>query len=406
MDAFDRLSQLSSTLKERASSIRKSAVRHFERGLHWLGQWLKRRRRPVLVVIVGGLLLYLGLRWYGPQVWSAYISKPEIFTPFFTPIAALLAGLAAFGQWRTARLRHEEQTNADRRRRIIESYSKAVTQLASDKLEERLGGIYTLESISKESLDDYWTVMETLTAFVRERSQRNERERTAIGLEERISKRAYFLWEKNNRPQGGDFRRQAEVLEKLGEPPATDIAAVLSVIKRRSDVSQKRERVNGWHLDLSGAVLKQAYLAGAHLEGANLVVAHLERAGLDDAHLEEASLYGAHLEEAILGGAHLEGASLGAAHLEEANLVVAHLEGAFLSGAHLEGAVLSGAHLEGATFAAAEGLIADATGLSEEQLAEAHGDAATRLPAGLTRPAHWAGAGCGRATKIVSALSR
>jgi hypothetical protein len=46
--------------------------------------------------------------------------------------------------------------------------------LGSDKLEVRLGGIYSLERISKESPDDYWTVMENLTAFVRERSRRNE----------------------------------------------------------------------------------------------------------------------------------------------------------------------------------------------------------------------------------------
>jgi hypothetical protein len=30
------------------------------------------------------------------------------------------------------------------------------------------GGIYSLERISKESPDDYWTVMEILTAFVRD----------------------------------------------------------------------------------------------------------------------------------------------------------------------------------------------------------------------------------------------
>ena len=33
------------------------------------------------------------------------------------------------------------------------------------------GGIYTLERIAHDSLDDYWTVMETLTTFVRERAK-------------------------------------------------------------------------------------------------------------------------------------------------------------------------------------------------------------------------------------------
>ena len=69
--------------------------------------------------------------------------------------AALLIG-AALQQAATARRRHKEQTDADRQRRITESYSKAVGQLASDKIAERLGGIYTLERISRESPDDYW----------------------------------------------------------------------------------------------------------------------------------------------------------------------------------------------------------------------------------------------------------
>src|SRR4051812_39401554 len=90
-----------------------------------------RRWRLIGVIIAGSLLLCLG--WlYGQRVWSAYAAKPELYTPFFTPIGALLVGLAAFGQWRTARLRHEEQTNADRQLRITEGFSKAVEQLGSD----------------------------------------------------------------------------------------------------------------------------------------------------------------------------------------------------------------------------------------------------------------------------------
>jgi uncharacterized protein YjbI with pentapeptide repeats len=314
--------------------------------------------------------------------------------------AALLIG-AALQQAATARRRHKEQTDADRQGRITESFAKAVEQLGSDKLEVRLGGIYSLERISKESPDDYWTVMENLTAFVREHSRRNEAERTAQDLE--------------------------------GEPPATDITAALSVLTRRSERGRELERVNNWCLNLTGAILKQARLRGAHLEGADLSHAHLERAYLPGARLEGADLSGAHLEGALLGQAHLEKAhlreaylreadlsgarleeaelwhahleraNLGQAHLEEANLSGAHLQGAHLGQAHLEEANLSGAHLQGAIFSnyregteanlsgahLAGAVLSRAEGLSEANLAKAHGDAATRLPAGLTRPAHW-----------------
>ena len=84
--------------------------------------------------------------------------------------AANQSAAAAFEQAKTAAERHDEQTRADRERRITESFAKAVEQLGSDKLETRLGAIYTLERIAQESAREYWPIMETLTAFVRERA--------------------------------------------------------------------------------------------------------------------------------------------------------------------------------------------------------------------------------------------
>ncbi len=83
---------------------------------------------------------------------------------------------------------------------------------------------------------------------------------------------------------------------------------------------------------------------------------------------------------ADLRDAHLERANLGGAHLERAELGRAHLEGAYFLDAHLEGANLLGAE-----------------GLSDAWLAQAHGDAATQLPAGVARPAHWPAADTGPA---------
>jgi uncharacterized protein YjbI with pentapeptide repeats len=249
-------------------------------------------------------------------------------------------------------MRHFAQTDADRQRRIVETFSKAVEQLGSDKLEVRVGAIFALERLSKESPDDYWTVMEVLTASVRERMRYTT-------IMARLSERAYFLWLSAGRPEGRseEFWGEAVRLERLEETP-TDVAAVLTVIKRRSSENRQREVDRGWRIDLSGTylrkanltefVLKAADLNGAHLEGAQLIEAHLEGANLSDAHLELANLREAHLEGAQLIEAHLEGASLGSAHLGGANLAAAHLEAAHLSDAHLEGAFLIEAHLEGA----------------------------------------------------------
>src|SRR5579883_2404797 len=55
-------------------------------------------------------------------------------------------------------------------KQVTERFSKAVEMLSSGNIHTRLGGIYALERIAKDSDDDYWQVIEVLTAFVREES--------------------------------------------------------------------------------------------------------------------------------------------------------------------------------------------------------------------------------------------
>jgi gas vesicle protein len=158
--------------------------------------------------------------WFG-ALWHWYSANATVINPIGAFVGAVGAFITAMTlAWvgvqnaRTAARRHEEQTKADRERRITESFSKATEQLASDKIEARLGGIYTLERISRESRDDYWVVMETLTAFVRERARWKERDK--IASETLMSP----CDDKNSE-------------DKLQPEPATDIAAVLTVIQRR-----------------------------------------------------------------------------------------------------------------------------------------------------------------------------
>lgn len=53
-------------------------------------------------------------------------------------------------------------------RLITDRYGKAVEQLGVGDISVRIGGIYALERIANPK--DHWTIMEVLTAFVRERS--------------------------------------------------------------------------------------------------------------------------------------------------------------------------------------------------------------------------------------------
>jgi uncharacterized protein YjbI with pentapeptide repeats len=376
-----------------AAKIRLLATARFLQGWQWFGrrslevwQWLI--RNPRIVLWVASLTIAAVLVITLVTHWSQYKEQREALAPLFT----LAAGLAIAG---VTLMRHFAQTDADRQRRITESYGKAVGQLASEKIEERLGGIYTLERISRESRDDYWTIMETLTAFVRERARWKE---PSVDASETMA-----------RFYGAD---KAEVRKV----PPTDIDAVFTVIRRRPETERNREKREGWRFDFRDADLRGAQLPYVYLEGANFENACLDNAYVSYAHFEGASFSHAHLERAVLWGANLERANLAEAHLERADCSYAHFEGASLSQAHLEGAVLWGANLEYANLAEArlEGIDLRNAQLVHANLRNAHlessdlaeanfegaelkganlegaeGDAKTRLPDDVPRPTYW-----------------
>ena len=54
---------------------------------------------------------------------------------------------------------------------VTDRYTKAIEQLGSDKLDVRIGGIYALERVARDSARDHPAVMEVFTAFIREHSR-------------------------------------------------------------------------------------------------------------------------------------------------------------------------------------------------------------------------------------------
>jgi hypothetical protein len=60
--------------------------------------------------------------------------------------------------------------NLSREGQVTDRYTKAIEQLGSKELDVRIGGIYALERVARDSAKDHPTVMEVLTAFIREHS--------------------------------------------------------------------------------------------------------------------------------------------------------------------------------------------------------------------------------------------
>jgi len=221
-------------------------------------------------------------------------------------LSAGLAALVAVGF--TARTFY-----LSRQGQVTDRYTKAVEQLGSDKLDVRIGGIYALERIARDSARDHPVVMEVLTAFIREHSRE--------------------WW-----PLAGPDEDE-EDLVRLMRP---DVQAALTVVVRR-DVKRDARTI-----DLAGAYLDRANLAGADLRGANLAGAVLTMASLGGADLGGANLYFASLGGAQLDGANFTLAKLDGANLSFAKLISAKLINAKLINEDLQSAILDRADLTGA----------------------------------------------------------
>jgi uncharacterized protein YjbI with pentapeptide repeats len=263
----------------------------------------------------------------------------------------LTAAIAAGAAW-IALLRHSAQTEADRQRRITDGFTKAAEQLSSEKFEVRLAGIYSLARISRESEDDYWPAMETLTAFVREGSRRFEAivDRRPFG--DRVSQRAYYLWREMGQPSGRDTEiwELAKNRELFLQPSLKDISAAAKAIGHRPAKGIMMEEENGWILDLSGTILKWTDLTGTNFARANFELANLEGTKLDGADLSHAQLFFSTLRSVSFHKAILRGADLRMSAAQESRLPFADCADAKFSHADFSHASFHRAVLTGADF--------------------------------------------------------
>lgn len=342
----------------------------------------KTKRILVLLVLAVTAVAYALLLWKGPWWFDgAHLRTQDlepadgvVITGFRTTLVALGAGvLAALGLYYThkshrqsealfehTRVKDREQAELTREGQVTDRYVEAIKLLASTSLTERLGGIYSLERIMRDSVKDHETVVQVLAAFVRQHSTFDP------GIEAKTR-------------------------------PSDDVQAALHVIGRRpereesSDIDLRRIDLRG--ADLAGARLKNAILTDAHLERANLSRANLEYANLSGAHLPRTQLIHCHLERANLGGADLTRSLLSHANLQKACLAGAQLSSADLESACLdevwmvrascERAYLKGTSLEGAYLRKVN--LATARGLKADQLVTAFIYNFTKLPPELEK---------------------
>lgn len=266
--------------------------------------FLKFVAAPFALLILGYLVL-----WYFPDLLARHdvagLAASQRAAQFPVELddargglLTLATGVAAF-----AALIFTARTFAlSRQGQLTDRYTRAIEQLGSEKIDVRIGGIYALERIARDSAPDHPTVMEVLAAFIREHS---------------------------HEPRGSTRPLDGHAGSAPG--PRPDIQAALTVIGRR-DATRDQQPV-----DLDGADLSRAQLSGADLA----------ECSLNDSNLTGAYLFRANLRRAELAGANLVRANLDEADLSDADLTRADLTGTLLTGTGLRQAVFSGAKLAG-----------------------------------------------------------
>jgi len=365
-------------------------MQQIQRFFNWLRQKLKKlglslgacikKHYPIIIVLLAEVVII----WFvttivSPDLLCRAFWKELNNTP--SELSNVIRGLGlgigaaiglpfliwqAFQRERTSKAQAQQalslkkQIEVNEQGQITERFTKAIEQLGDGKLTIRLGGIYALERISKESEKDYWPIMDILADFVREKTAK-------VDLME--YERLY------NELVAATLKSEtAELENKINEwvsnnKNSADVLAAMKVMGRGKQKLRPKENqhdVKGLDLrgikivgldltklDYSNAVANEIGFIQAKLIGANLERVYLERgylvgANLLNANLINANFLGANLKVAILDQANLKNAYLLNASLERANLREANLEGANLYGANLSGANLFKADLANA----------------------------------------------------------
>lgn len=246
-------------------------------------------------------------------------------------IAALAAAAGVFYTGRSLEATRM-QTAVAEQGQLTDRFTKAVDQLdraGADHLQARLGGIYALERLARDSPRDHPTIVEVLTAFIRTTAHRPALGTAACPVRQDI---------------------------------ASDVQAALTVLGRRNSLHDQTTQI-----DLRDTCLRNADLTYADLNNADFTYADLTEADLYNSDLTEADLYSAQLAGAQLAGADLVGAEFAGANLAGAILTKADLSGGSLSGAHLVGAYLMDTDLAGTNLAYADLAGADLTGATHDE---------------------------------------
>lgn len=160
------------------------------------------------------------------------------YTTLVQALGGLILSITAWVGYQNFKI-GEKNLKVTEDKQVTERFSKSIEHLGNDKIDIRLGGIYALEQIMIDSPKYQQTIVEILSAFIREKCSIDD-------LEALTSSSKY------------QFGQEKKNSDKKNETPGIDIQAALSVIgarkieqdspgkKNRFETSQIAKNRNSW----------------------------------------------------------------------------------------------------------------------------------------------------------------
>jgi uncharacterized protein YjbI with pentapeptide repeats len=312
-----------------------------------------------VAIVMAGVVLWLAPKLVIDPLNLAGTSRADAENNIRTAFIGFLVAIGAAGSLiytaRTYSLSRESQ--------VTDRFTKAVEQLGHASLGVRLGGLYALSRIARDSPQDAPAVVKVMCQYARAESRRQ----TAL-------------------QQVSDSLRQRRNLRRL--PRSIDPASGIFGMDIRADISEAvseaallSQKLPPLSLQLTGIRLDGAHLGGMIAYEAVLDGCSMRRAVLSGVDLRQSWIRYSQLQGSWFAEAKLQGAVFSYSRLEGADFRWSHLEGAMFYGTSLIDAKFDGAYLSGADLRGAKGLTAT-------QLEKAILDSETLLPQSLAGRIH------------------
>jgi hypothetical protein len=320
--------------------------------------WSDNEKNIMLPIVQISVLIVLLIVWGVPKLYVSNLKdisfnqkkeKLRIENESRQTLAQIIGGIIILGglffTYSTYRLNTKQlelgtnQQKLNEEGQITDRFTKAVELIGSQEVEVRTAGLYALERISKDSQKDYWTIMEIVSAFVREKSHN-------FGVVNQAS-------------DSGQRSQSTSSKNRQRENVASDIKAALTILGTRNGLDPVGKKIN----------LKKANLQNIDLSDLNFSNTDFSDADLSDAILSETKLI-----NAVLVGTTLKGAMIS----DNTDLTGADLSSADLRGASLSGVKVTELKFEDTDFRGTD--LHEINELKYEQLTVALVDTDTKLP--------------------------